>query len=249
MSTAATWWVEWQYTEAEWAAFDAQEGARAQREAWHNVGGAVAWQLLPGLLISVALLSTAGWAAGGGALAIVLGLGLLWAVWNITAAQNRAAVRRQARRRGPRTIRIGARGLWEGDTYLPLGSARQPPHWIMISPREPQVLRFVLNQQTLEELRVPIPQGQEAAARVLVARFKKEGLHRPAGSVPRAPVPPPPPSAPVPSPRPTRRLPRLWVGGTPESRRYGPDPAPESWPAPDPGPEHDTQRLPPSGLL
>ena len=61
---------------------------------------------------------------------------------------------------------------------------------------------------------------------------------------PPAYVPPLLPYSTAVPPAPTARLAQLWVGGTPESQRYGWEAAPPPWPPAADSTEHETQRLP-----
>src|SRR4051794_41084608 len=106
-------WVIWTYDPAEWAAFDAQEIKQAWRETWTQLLAA----LVPPLLFVA-------WVGPGerrdflfGFVGVYTSLTLVRGI--ITYYRRLAAARehRQARAKGPREIRIGARGLVEAGSY------------------------------------------------------------------------------------------------------------------------------------
>jgi hypothetical protein len=130
-------------------------------------------------------------------------------------------------------------------------------HWVRLltQPQPQMVFTLELGRGGLFEMRVPVPAGSIAEAEGVVARYKREVLgtgwrsqaaqRRAEEAQRQAATPRPLPTRPVapaaPAGHATRRLPHLWVGGTPGSQRYGQ----EAGNAESIAAESDTRRLSP----
>jgi hypothetical protein len=249
----STDWLVWRYTEAEWAAYADGELARAKQEARAQFWLACALVPLAAGFIFVAVPGN-----GTTLFLLIFLLALLPIIGGIasTNGSETALTLYQRRLRGPREIRVAARGMNEAGRYTPFVAEARRRLSAEVVPGIPAELRVVLREVRGRyamriDIQVPVPHGREAEAAAFVQRFAAEviGAYRWSSiffSIPaplRAPKEPPPdPVAPF-ADAPTRTLPRLWVGGTPESQRYG-------WSggaslAPDSPQEHPTERLPP----
>ncbi len=172
-------WATWEYGPDEWAAFDARESAHVQRDLRSALR---AEGVLIGLAAVAAVvanyLGTVFQCATTPLLLFAGGLVVL-----VTAAyvhtREELAEEHRARRRGPRFVVITPLGVEIAGIYLPFVGLRRQLLRVYVRGDDPQVLRFrvapygaLAGQQP--EIWVPIPQGREAEARELAARFQRE---------------------------------------------------------------------------
>lgn len=178
-------WVVWHYDEALWTQWDAREWTTVQRHCGRNVLIATAAGLSLGILLVLVIPPTPVW----------WGQVLFILVWGLVTASGAAVGqagpyleslnRHQARLRGPREIRIAARGFYEADHYVPLiadanllfGASRRLLEVSLVDIGASR-LRFHIGEWGTRsnrtfDLDIPIPPDQEVAARNLVKQFDK----------------------------------------------------------------------------
>lgn len=247
-------WAEWHYEALPWQQFGAQEWQRARQAATRSFRWALgAIPLLLGLCSVPAVLQSR---PGSGLLLVSLWLGGAGLLLGLDVVLYQVDIQVAAQRRaqwdaGPPRIRITPIGITAGAGYWPLqrwGSGLVEPRLtlqaVYVVAAEPDVLCFRVSQRhglqpSSEVVRLPIPPAAAGTVPALITRFEREVIY--GGPWRDPPADPAPRPAARPRAHPTTRLGRPWVGGTPQSQRYGPG-APEGTPA-----EHPTHKLPPPG--
>ncbi len=170
-------WAVWEYTAAEWAAWDTRAWAHDRRVAWTRfrpyallallgVGVIVALSIAAGDLRIVMLSVVPLWLFG-------VGGGLNW--WLRYAP---AAHRHRARLHGPHTVLITPTHIVEAGRLIPLVDRQLVLRRVWLSGEADLRLHF---QQTLYrrgasewELAVPVPAGRAEEARTVVHQFQSQ---------------------------------------------------------------------------
>jgi hypothetical protein len=249
-------WAVWQYDAETWRRYDEWAWGRAQRRTLLFVAIVVAWGVLWMFLFG-AMFNEQGWIFGDllsrWGWVIIAVAAVVWG--GLPYLRSRRL--HQARQRGLAEIRIGPVAItepggaisicgsgWNGG-IVGLDALSPPMHTlraVRIESGYPGYVRFSGwgGRSWPTSVYVPIPLGQEGEAAALVARFQQEILYQPAPPVypyqqPPAPNLGYPSDAEISRDRPARS----WVGGTPESQRYGRQPSEASQPGPRESTDHE----------
>lgn len=160
-------WVEWTYSPQEWQAFVAAEQEQLGKNAFSTllVGILVGCMgtLMTGLIIRTAL-------------SIVVAVAISFGLTLLLLHRESSAVHRHRKLRGPVTIRLNGLGIDVEGTYTQIVGFGQVLEEVSIATGDPSILRFVSliyngKRPIRSEARIPVPQGHEAEAEALVARF------------------------------------------------------------------------------
>ncbi len=215
-------WVVWDYTPAEWAAFDATEWGRAE-QAW-RLRIKLACLVAAGVLGLILLLLLIDANLGVFLLVILGGFAVIALLTNSSSVvYQRALTRHKARRRGPAQVRLSPSGVTFGTDYIPFNGpgnlfsneASLALHWVRFVAGPPARLVFLLvyGSGGRDEVAVPVGTGAHDTAIALVARYKREVIRRrptlspQPNALPSRPLRPAVPAPSLPTDHPTQRLP------------------------------------------
>jgi hypothetical protein len=219
-----TYWVHWTYTEEEWQAWAEHERGTAQR-TYESYQRMILYSLVGILALAGPMIALFVAVRLAVPVALVLGLSLLGGIMllaGFTAQAGRYAEAQalyRLRLHGPREAAIGPWMVWQAGRAMPLLYYLFSRMWVRLTTQPPLQIRFRIQERPnlwaktddVREIAVLVPQGHEAEARQLVARFHREIINNPAATAhpPRQEPTPPPPLTPTSRPAITERLPPL----------------------------------------